>query len=150
MNISKKWYLALGIALCAAIGVMAAVYPGDGSSALADMSEPQDVSSLDRRISSLEQRLYSIETSINRLQLAAISERTQAVRSSDRDPEISLLRGEIQALRQRVNEIECGLIKLDERTTSSSIREARGSAATRITDPCRLNPAAPLRLSTRP
>jgi hypothetical protein len=147
MSFLKNWHLALGISLCAVISVMANIYPGDRPPAL-DMREAQDVSSLDRRISSLEQRLYSIETSINRLQQSAMSERTQAVRSSARDPELSLLRGEIQTLQLRVNEIECGLIKLDERTTASDVRQARRSAA--ATDPCRLNPATPLRLSTRP
>jgi predicted RNase H-like nuclease (RuvC/YqgF family) len=114
------------------------------------MAGSQDVGSLDRRISSLEQRLYSIETSINRLEQSAISQRAPVSQPSARDQEINLLRGEIQTLQLRVNEIECGLVKLDERTTVSAVRETRRSDGARTTDPCRLNPATPLRLSTRP
>jgi hypothetical protein len=57
---------------------------------------------------------------------------------------------EIQTLQLRVNEIECGLVKLDERTTTSAVRETRRSDGARTADPCRLNPATPLRLLTRP
>jgi hypothetical protein len=50
----KKWRLALGIVLCAVVGVMAHAYPDKNSSALEGRTGWQDVSSLDRRISSLE------------------------------------------------------------------------------------------------
>lgn len=150
MSFLKKWRLALGIVLCAVIGVMANAYPGKSSSALEDMMGAQDVRSLDRRISSLEQRLYSIESSINRLQQSALSQRTPVSQPSARDQEINLLRGEIQTLQLRLSEIECGLVKLDERTTSSAVREARRSEGAKTADPCRLNPATPLRLSNRP
>jgi hypothetical protein len=99
----------------------------------------------------MELRLYSIETSINRLEQSSISSRAQVPDSSTRNQEINLLRAEIQTMQARLNEIDCGLVKLDERTTSAAVREARkDTAAARIADPCRINPAAPLRLSTRP
>lgn len=148
MNFLKRWRLAVGIVLCAVIGVMAGAYPGS-SSALEDMTGTQDVRSLDRRISLLEQRLFSIESSINRLQQSAITERPPVVQPNDRDQEINLLRGVIPTLQLRLSEIECGLAKLDERTTTTAVREARKSGGAKITDPCRLNPATPLRLSTR-
>ena len=150
MTILKERRIALGMILCAAIAVMANAYPGRSSSTWKAMAGSQDVGSLDRRISSLEQRLYSIETSINRLEQSAISQRTPVSQPSARDQEINLLRGEIQTLQLRVNEIECGLVKLDERTTTSAVRETRRSDGAKTTDPCRLNPATPLRLSTRP
>jgi predicted RNase H-like nuclease (RuvC/YqgF family) len=150
MNFSKKWRLALGIVLFAVVGVIINAYPRKSSSSLQDMAGAQDVRSLDRRISSLEQRFYFLESSINRLQQSAVSQRPPVSQPSTRDQEINLLRGEIQTLQLRLNEIECGLVKIDERTTTSSIREARKSAGAKTVDPCRLNPATPLRLSTRP
>jgi hypothetical protein len=150
MSFLKHWRLALGIGLFAVIGVMANAYPGRIAFALDDMPGAKDVRSLDRRISSLEQRLYSIESSINRLEQSAISPRTPGSEPGARYQEISILRGEIQSLQLRVNEIECGLVKLDERTTTSVVRKTRRGAAARSADPCRLNPAAAFRLSTRP
>jgi predicted RNase H-like nuclease (RuvC/YqgF family) len=150
MNFLTKSRLALSIVSFVVIVVMANAYPASRSSAREDMTEPQDVRSLDRRISSLEQRLYSIETSISRLEQSAFSQRTPVLQPTARDPEISLLREEIQTLQRRLSEIECGLVKLDERTTTSAVREARRADGARTADPCRLNPATPLRLSTRP
>ena len=150
MPILKEWRIALSVILCTAIGVMANAYPSKSTSAPEYIPGSQDVRGLDRRISSLEQRLYSIETSINRLERSAISQRPPVVSPGARDPEISILRGEIQTLQLRLNEIECGLVKLDERTATPAIREARKNEGARAADPCRINPAGPLRLSTRP
>lgn len=150
MTILRKQGIALSVILCAVIGVMANAYPGKNSSALEDRTGSQDVRSLDRRINLLEQRLYSIETSINLLQRSAISQPTPGLRPSAREHEINLLRGELQTLQLRLTEIECGLVKLDERTIASDIREARKSGGAKTGDPCRLNPATPLRLSGRP
>ena len=146
MNFLKKSYLSLGIVLCAVIGIMVNVYPGKRTSGFA---ETQDVISLDRRISSIEQRLYSIESNISRLQQSAYSSRSPAPQPSARDQEINLIRGDIQTLQLRLNEIECGLVKLDERT-AVPVRENRTSGAAKAADPCRLNPGTPLHLSTRP
>ena len=148
MTILKERRIALSVILCAAVAVMANA--GMSSSTSKALAGSQDVRSLDRRISSLEQRLYSIETSINRLEQSAISQRTPAVQPSARDQGINLLRGEIETLQLRVNEIECGLVKLDERTTTSAVRETRRGDGARTADPCRLNPTTPLHLSTRP
>jgi predicted RNase H-like nuclease (RuvC/YqgF family) len=149
MNFLKNSHLALGMVLCTVIGIMANVYAGKVSSASEGMTKTQDVRSLDRRISSLEQRLYSIESSISRLQQSAVSPRSQVPQSIARDQEINLIRVDMQALRLRLSEIECGLLKLDERTTVS-VRDNRKTAGGKPADPCRLNPATPLRLSTRP
>lgn len=149
MTILKERCIALGLIACAAIGVMAQAYPSKSSSDFED-NGVQDVRSLDRRINSLEQRLYSIEVNISRLEQSAISQRAQVLQPAGRDPEITVLRQDMQSLQLRLSEMECGLVKLDERTTASAVRESRGSAQAKTTDPCRLNPATPLRLSTRP
>ena len=148
MTISKERHIALGVVLCALICVIANAYTTNGSSELEGLTGSQDVRSLDRRVSSLEQRLYSIESSINRLEQSARSQRTPASQPGARDPEINLLPGEVSALQQRLSDVECGLVKLDERTTPG--RQAGTSTGAKNTDPCRLDPATPLRLPTRP
>ena len=110
-------------------------------------SETQDVSGLDRRISMLEQRFYSMETSMNRLQQAVVSQRSTGSSSDLRDREVDQLRQEMQRLQLRLTEVECGLLRLDERTTTASNRR---SGEARPVDPCRQNPGVPLRLPSRP
>jgi predicted nucleic acid-binding Zn-ribbon protein len=138
MNLSKRANLVLVVVLCAIVAVISR-----GSSSTA--AEVQDPSSLDRRISLLEQRFYSIESNISRLQQYVATQRPPITSPSTSERELSLLREEMQRLSLRVNEIECGLTKLDERTTPAARRNADKS-----NDPCRLNPEMPLRLSTRP
>ena len=107
----------------------------------------QDPAGLDRRISMLEQRFYSLESSINRLQQFVASQRSTDSAPATNDREIRLLSQELQRLHLRMTEIECGLVKLDERTITAS---ARRSGEQRSTDPCRSSPNTPLRLSARP
>ncbi|MBD0327121.1 MAG: hypothetical protein ICV68_11855 [Pyrinomonadaceae bacterium] len=154
MNVMKTWRVPLVIILCVAVGVTARTYPGGSSRSSSDTDNragAQDVTNLDRRISLLEQRFYAVESSINRLeQQAALYGRQAQPSSSVRDPEIGLLRGEVETLQRRLIEVECGLARLDERTLSPAAREARKPAGSSGTDPCRLAADAPLRLSTRP
>lgn len=141
--------MALGMILCAGLGMMAYFCPNRGSAALEGMTGPQDVMSLDRRISMLEQRFYTVESSIRQLERYSRSP-SPITQPSASDQEIDLLRAQIQTLQVRLSEIECGLVRLDERTTSAATREARKNERARTTDPCRLSPAAPVRLSNRP
>jgi predicted RNase H-like nuclease (RuvC/YqgF family) len=127
------------VLLCIVIGIMATVSRGKSS------TTTQDVAGLDRRVSLLEQRLYMLESSMNRLQTYVTSQRSPVSQPSN-DREISLLQEEVQRLNLRLAEVECGLIKLDERTTTP----ARRSSAPKSTDPCRQNADAPLRLQSRP
>ena len=143
MNLSKQSNLVLIIALCGVIGVMA--NNSRGSSATAP-AEYQDVSSLDRRLSLLEQRFYSIESNISRLQQYVATQRPPVSQPTTSDRDILLMREEIQRLTLRVTELECGLSKLDERTTPAS----RRNTTDKSNDPCRVNPETPVRLSARP
>jgi predicted RNase H-like nuclease (RuvC/YqgF family) len=111
-------------------------------------AETQDVSGLDRRISMLEQRLYSLETSMNRLQQVVTSQRSTGSSSDLRDRELDQLRQDVQRLQLRLNEVECNLLKLDERTATGGVNRRSGEA--RPADPCRQNPGAPVRLPARP
>ncbi len=148
MSTLKTWRVTVMIVLCAvSVAIVASAYRS--SVPLSVVAEAQDVSNLDRRIGNLEQRLYSIESSISRLnQGAAISQRPASPSASGREAETNLLRSEIEVLRRRLGEIECGLIKLDERIASPG--ERRNSVEANAIDPCRLNANLPLRLSTRP
>lgn len=143
MNLSKQSSLVLIVVLCAVIGVMATISRGNSATAPA---ENQDPSSLDRRLSLLEQRFYSIESSISRLQTYVAAQRPPVSQPSTSDRDVILMREEIQRLSLRVTELECGLSKLDERTTPAS----RRNTTDKSTDPCRVNPETPVRLSARP
>ena len=142
MNLSKQSNLVLFVVLCAVIGVMASISRGSAA------TETQDPASLDRRLSMLEQRFYSMESSISRLQQYVATQRPSIPQpsTSTNDRELSLMREDLQRLTLRMAEIECGLIKLDERTTPA----ARRNPTAKSNDPCRLNPDQAVRLSTHP
>jgi hypothetical protein len=110
---------------------------------------PQELTRIESRLSQLEQRFYSVEVSIRGLeQQSRLSSVTPG--RAERDAEVSLLRAEVETLRRRLAEVECGLTRVDERTLSAAAREARRRTETGASDPCRLNSSAPLRLSARP
>jgi hypothetical protein len=110
---------------------------------------PQNVARIESRLSQLEQRIYSIESSIRGLeQQSRLSDITSG--RSARDPEVGLLRTEVEALRLRLAEVECGLAKVDERTLTAAAREARRKSDGGARDTCRLNVDSPLRLPARP
>ena len=138
MNISKQSNLVLVLVLCVVVGTVANVSRGNSS------AETQDVSSLDRRISLLEQRFYQVESSINRLQQYVTSQRPPVTQPSTSDRDVIVIRDELQRLSLRLTEVECGLLKIDERTTT------RRSNNPKSEDPCRANVDTPLRLSARP
>ena len=138
MNISRQSNLVLVLVLCVVVGTMANVSWGKSS------AETQDVGSLDRRISLLEQRFYQVESSINRLQTYVASQRPQVSQPTTSDRDVILIRDEIQRLSLRLSEVECGLLKLDERTAT------RRNDTQKSNDPCRVNVDTPLRLSARP
>lgn len=143
MNLSKQSNFVLIVVLCAVIGVMANSSRGNSATAAPDNQDP---SSLDRRLSLLEQRFYSMESSISRLQQVVAAQRPPVSQPSTSDRDVILMREEIQRLSLRVVELECGLSKLDERTTPASRRNATDKSS----DPCRVNPETRLRLSARP
>ena len=104
---------------------------------------PQDSIRLETRINQLETRLYSMETSIRTLEqqsrLAGSSQRSLSVE------DVARLRAEVQTLQLRLQEDECALARLDERTLSPAMRRRPSGR----TDPCRANVDAPLHLPDR-
>lgn len=134
-------FVLVVIAILAAVAVVS--LGREASSA--ESAATQDVIGFDRRINMLEQRFYRLETSINRLEQYVTAQRSTG--GSDlRDRETDQLRQEVQRLQLRLNEVECGLLKLDERTATAG---RRGGEA-RPADPCRQNANTPLRLPSRP
>jgi len=138
MNTSRQSNLVLVLVLCVVVGTVANVSWGKSS------AEPQDPGSLDRRISMLEQRFYQVESSINRLQTYIASQRPPSSQPTTSDRDVIVIRDEVQRLSLRLGEVECGLLKLDERTAT------RRANTQRSDDPCRVNVDTPLRLSARP
>ena len=122
---------------------------GSRQPSAASAIEPQDAAYLDRRISMLENRLGSIESSLRMLEQQATSQRSGATGQPARDPETALVRSEVAILNARLREVECGLVHLDERTLSSSAKEARKRTNAQTADPCRLDPETSVQLSTR-
>ena len=112
-----------------------------GLSLLMVSATPQDAIRLESRINQLEQRLYSMETTIRTLeQQSRMAGATQRGASQE---DITFLRAQLQALQLRLADDECALAKVDERTLSPAMRDARRKTAVR-TDPCRANPDAPI------
>ncbi|MEN3335433.1 MAG: hypothetical protein V7641_4798 [Blastocatellia bacterium] len=136
---------AFGFAVVCVIAIaIAFAHTNKASSANAAMPA-QDVLSLDRRISAFEQRLYILESHINQLQQQVQYAQRQPATSGARDPEVDRLRLELNLLQARLTEVECGLLKLDERTLPAAAR----TAPSKMTDPCRLQPNTPVQLSSR-
>ena len=104
----------------------------------------QNLIRVEQRVNQLETRLYAIESSIRTLEqqsrLTSSSQRGLSVE------DVAGLRAEVQTLRLRLQEDECALARLDERTLSPAMRRRPGGR----TDPCRTNTDAPLQLPDRP
>ena len=135
MWFEKRMYWVAIAVVCVVVWAGASVRPAGAV---------QDVNSLDRRISMLEQRFYLLDSSMNRLQQLIASQHSTAPASDPRDRELNQINDEIQRLQLRLVELQCGLVKLDERTAT------RRSGEPKSTDPCRANPEMPLRFTSRP
>ena len=102
---------------------------------------------LSRRVDVLEQRLYSIESRIDRLSVASRPSMVPTLPSTT-PGDIDLLRTTVEGMRLRLGEVECGLLKLDERTLPATQRRAGRTGST--SDRCRENYGTSITLSARP
>jgi len=146
---SFLWTAVFIVVLCLVGAVAAYTVRPAMSYGMATTGAPQDVIRLESRLSQLEQRFYSLEMNMRSLEQQS-RQAVPARESSARETELFLLRAEVEALQQRLAEIECGLARVDERTLNPSAREARRKTKAGAVDPCRLNADAPLLLLTRP
>jgi hypothetical protein len=128
--------IALGLVLVAiaTIGVANVV-----SFKSSEPSAAQDIRSMENRLNLMEQRLYTMQTSIQRLEQSASIQRS--VTSDTGSREVNLLGEEVRNVRERLGEVECAVLKLDERT---------GTKRAKPSEPCRANPTAPINLPARP
>jgi predicted RNase H-like nuclease (RuvC/YqgF family) len=129
------------LAAVALYGGVAGLFGNSGSTTVQAQSDVF----LSRRIDSIEQRFYQIESRLNRMEMQTRTAVSTPRLADNRDNEIALLRSQVDSLRTRLGEVECGLLRLDERTLPASQR--RGAT---VTDPCRQNWGTSIRLSVRP
>ena len=146
-NGKMRWRLFGGAVLAGAIfiGGRTSILDAD----LARTAYAQQDLLLERRLSQIEQRFSFIESRISRVEQSVRPPTfTPEIRPGS-DPEIGLLRTQMEILRLRLAEVECGLAKLDERTLAPAAREARRKSVPAASDPCRMNANAPVQLSAR-
>src|SRR5262249_45405975 len=137
-----KWPAAL-VFVCAAAGVCgyasrpvpAALPPGAG----------QDIMSVDRRVSTLEQRMYTIDSHINQLQQQVMMINRTPAPPAGASGDVGQLRVELDLLRNRINQIECAIAKLDERTLQPG--KPKRSV---VKDPCRQDSQTPIEMPGHP
>lgn len=104
---------------------------------------------LSRRIDQIENRFFGIESRLSRLETGMRPSIATPPLSTNNDLEIQYLRSQVELLRTRLGEAECGILKLDERTLAAAERTARNKAAVNR-EPCRQTPSTPVTLSARP
>ena len=129
-----------------------AVASSDKRGTAAEPSGPtaQDVTYLSQRLSALEQRFFNLELTINQL-LSQVSI-AQAPSPAPAGPpvsreEVGLMRTEIQLLQRQMAEVQCGLLKLDQRTLPPDSRAQLTPAET--AEPCRRLANSPVRITAR-
>jgi hypothetical protein len=102
---------------------------------------------LSRRVDMLEQRLYSIESKLNQVSAQARPSIVPSMQNPTQN-ELDFLRTTVDGMRIRLGEVECGLLKLDERTLTAAQRRMNRTGSS--SDRCRDNFGAAITLSARP
>ena len=133
--------------LLAVAGMAVLVYGAFGNLAGSGVQrvEAQSDVFLSRRIDQVEQRFYSLESRLNRIEMESRQPSIVNPRPTGNEVELQYLRTQIDSLRSRLGEAECGLLKLDERTLTAAQRRSTSAA-----EPCRRNWGERIMLSVRP
>jgi len=149
-NNSKQKIWAAARNAAAVVGLAMLVYSG-----LAGMLGPSGAATvhaqtdpfLSRRVDMIEQRLYSLESRISSMQ-TQVQPPLISTMPSTTQTDVNFLRTQLDGMRIRLGEVECGLLKLDERTLPAAQRRANrvGSPS----DRCRDNFGTSITLSSRP
>ena len=105
---------------------------------------------LARRIDSLEQRFYGIESRLTRMEQQSRPASVTPQILNSNDTEIQFLRSQLDGIRTRIGEVECGLLRVDERTLTAASRAARVAGGPKESDKCRATSANAVQLSARP
>lgn len=104
---------------------------------------------LSQRLNQIEQKLNSLESRMYRLEQDSRFPTVTPRTNENNDIEVRLLRSQVEILEQRLREIECGVIKLDERTLPPAARQAQKNSVDR-SNLCRLKPNEPIQMIVRP
>lgn len=146
-NLSSILRMGLyGFALLIIVAAISFVLNGKETTKVLAQQDPF----LNQRLNRLEQQFSSIETRIGRIEQQSRFPEIAPRTTLNRDTEINLMRSQIEALQLRIAEIECGMVRLDERTLSTAARQSRRKASPNETDRCRFNPSLSVELSARP
>ena len=145
---TRAWSIVKNVAVL--IGLAMLIYNGlngiFGSTGASTVHAQTD-QFLSRRVDVLEQRLYAIESRIDRISVASRPSMVPTLPSTT-PGDIDLLRTTVEGLRLRLGEVECGLLRLDERTLPAAQRRTgRGGSSS---DRCRENYGSSITLSSRP
>jgi len=144
----KIWATARNLATF--IGLAMLVYNGlsgvFGSSGAATVHAQTDPF-LSRRVDMLEQRLYSIESRLNSVSTQVQPPMISTIPSTTQN-DVNFLRTQVDGMRIRIGEVECGVLKLDERTLTAAQRRTNRTGSS--SDRCRDNFGTPIMLSARP
>jgi hypothetical protein len=114
-----------------------------------DMMVERRISQVEHRFNYLESRLNQLENHSRYPSVLPGGSTSGTLQASQMRTELDTLRSQLDSVRARVGEVECGLLKVDERTLSQAERDARRRAAA-TNDPCRNQPTKPVSLSVRP
>ena len=146
---TRKNFFQLMLYGLAVFGVLTAFY-----NVLSGVSTPvqaQQDPFLTQRLNQIEQRFNSFETRITRLEqelrYTGIMRGTPA---NNDNTEIRLLNSQMEIMQRRIGEIECALLKLDERTLTDAARQGRRKTGGDLSEACRRNSNVPLQLSVFP
>jgi hypothetical protein len=148
-NNSKQqiWAAVRNVATC--VGLAMLVYNGlvgmFGSSGATTVHAQTDPF-LSRRVDMLEQRLYSLESRITSMPTQVQPPLVSTIPSTTQN-DVNFLRTQMDSMRIRLGEVECGILKLDERTLPAAQRRNRTGSPS---DRCRENFGTPITLSSRP
>lgn len=153
MKINSRQKILQGLTyIFAIIGIGTVVYiltivSGGLTTTVSAQQDPflsQRISQIEQRITSLETRLYRVEQDSR---LPAVTMPRQIEKNDD--TEYRLLSSQLQTLYLQLAEVECGLVKLDERTLTATARSARKKMPG-DGERCRLDPNTPLEIIVRP
>ena len=141
-------YVTNSLACLGAVGLMYCVFATFFGSSTQPVAAQTD-RYIESRLTQIEQRFYQLESRLNRVEQDAANRRAGPPSIADtKSQEINLLQNELIGFRLRLGEVECAVLKLDDRTLPASRR--MGNRGDTGSDRCRQDWASPVVLSARP
>src|SRR5207253_388971 len=82
-----------------------------------------------RRIDQIEQRLNTLASRVNRFESDSRMSSITPRPANNNETELRLLQSQVDGFRLRLGEVECGLLRVDERTLTVAAKAARKRGA---------------------